>query len=202
MDIYTRFNRKGIQDRQIDTFIGLCKGIVADGDVNQSEAEFLLTWLYQNRQASDNPVIVNLLGKVSGMLDDGVLDNEESFELLGILRKVSGESSVVGELTKTTSLPLNDPMPKIYFEDMSFLFTGTCAFGTRHQCHEEIVKLGGLNAKSVTKSLDYLILGTYVTDSWAHESFGRKIEKAVSYRESGVPIVIMSEEQWLEASGL
>ena len=202
MDIYTRFNRKGIQDRQIDTFIGLCKGIVADGDVNQSEAEFLLTWLYQNRQASDNPVIVNLLGKVSVMLDDGVLDNEESFELLGILRKVSGESSVVGELTKTTSLPLNDPMSEIFFRDKSFLITGTCAFGTRRECQEEIEKLGGFNAKSVTKSLDYLVLGTYVTDSWAHESFGRKIEKAVSYRESGVPIVIMSEEQWLEASGL
>ena len=59
-----------------------------------------------------------------------------------------------------------------------------------------------VNAKSVTKTLDYLILGTYVTDSWAHESFGRKIEKAVKYRESGTSIVIMSEEQWLEASGL
>ena len=46
------------------------------------------------------------------------------------------------------------------------------------------------------------MLGTYVTDSWVHESFGRKIEKAVEYRDAGVPIVIMSEEQWLEAGGL
>ena len=63
-------------------------------------------------------------------------------------------------------------------------------------------RLGGLNVSGVSKSLDYLVLGTYVTDSWIHESFGRKIEKAVGYRESGVPIVIMSEERWLEAAGL
>ena len=143
MDIYTRFNRKDIQDRQIDTFIGLCKGIVADGDVNQKEAEFLLNWLYQNRQASDNPVVVNLLNKINSMLDDGVLDNEESLELLDILRKVSGESPVIGEVAKTTSLPLNDPLPQIFFEGMSFLFTGTCVFGSRRQCQAEIEKLGG-----------------------------------------------------------
>jgi len=41
MDIFTRFNRKNIQDRQIDTLIGLCKGITADGNVNQQKAEFI-----------------------------------------------------------------------------------------------------------------------------------------------------------------
>ena len=131
MDIYTRFNRKSIQDRQVDTLIGLSKGILADGTVNQAEAEYLLNWLQQNRQASDNPVVLNLLEKVSNMLEDGILDKDESLELLGVLQNVSGESPVFGEIAKTTSLPLNNPMPEIVFQGKSFLFTGTCAFGNR-----------------------------------------------------------------------
>lgn len=196
MDIFTKFNRKNIDDRQIDTLIGLSKGIIADGAVVQAEAEFLQTWLIQSRLVSDNPVIINLLDKVSSMLEDNYLDEDEAAELLSILHKISGKPSEVGELAKTTNLPINTPMPSISFEGRTFLFTGTCVFGTRKQCQEATTALGGKCASGVTKDLNYLVLGTYVTDSWAHENFGRKIEKAMAYRESGVPIAIVTEEHW------
>lgn len=202
MDIFTKFNRKNIQDRQIDTLIGLSKGVSADGNVNQAEAEFLMTWLIQSRQSTDNPIIINLLERVSAMLEDGVLDREESVELLEILQKISGDTSDIGELAKTSSLPINDPLPELEFNGSSFLFTGTCAFGTRKQCHEATESRGGIIAKGVNKSLDYLVLGTYVTDSWVHETFGRKIEEAIEYREKGLPIVILTEEHWLCSGGL
>ena len=131
MELFTRFNRKNIDDRQIDTLIGLSKGLIADGKVDQTEAEFLMSWLVQSRQASDNPIVLNLLDKVGSMLEDGVLDTDESEELFGILRYITGESSELGGLAKTTSLPIDDPLPSVSFEGMSFLFTGTCAFGTR-----------------------------------------------------------------------
>lgn len=196
MEVFTRFNKKNIEDRQVDTLIGLSKGLIADGSVNQSEAEFLLTWLIQNQNNSDNPIIDNLLQKVAVMLEDGVLDSDESEELKNILQSISGESSEIGELAKTTSLPINSPLPKIDFEGSSFLFTGTCAFGTRKDCQAAIESLGGANAKGVTKTLNYLVLGTYVTDSWAHETFGRKIEKAIEYRDNGLPLIIITEEHW------
>lgn len=202
VDIFNKFNRKDIQDRQIDTLIGLSKGVSADGNVNQAEAEFLMSWLVQSRQSTDNPIIINLLQRVSAMLEDGVLDREESVELLEILQKISGDTSEIGELAKTSSLPVNDPLPEIEFNGSSFLFTGTCAFGTRKQCHEATESLGGTIAKGVNKNLNYLVLGTYVTDSWAHETFGRKIEKAIEYREKGLPVVILTEEHWLCSGGL
>jgi hypothetical protein len=52
--------------------------------------------------------------------------------------------------------------------------------------------LGGINAKGVNKTLNYLVLGTYMTDSWAHENYGRKIERAMEYREKGVDLVIIT----------
>ena len=86
MDMFTRFNRKSIDDRQIDTLIGISKGLVADGKVDQAESEFLLSWLIQSRQTTNNPVIINLFNKVDGMLEDGVLDEEESKELFDLLQ--------------------------------------------------------------------------------------------------------------------
>ena len=202
MDIFQRFNRKSIDDRQIDTLIGLSKGLLADGKVDQSEAEFLQTWLIQSRQTTDNPVIINLLCRVDAMLEDGALDSEESAELFSILHKLTGEPSEVGELAKTTSLPVDEPAPSIIFEDRHFLFTGTCVYGSRKDCQAAIDRLGGFNAKGVTKKLNYLVLGTYVTDSWVHESYGRKIEKAMQYRDEGVPIAIVTEEHWINEGGL
>lgn len=201
MDLFTRFNQRNIQDRNIDTLIGLSKGLVADGKVNQAEAEFLMAWLVQN-QHSENPIIVNLLSKVSAMLDDGVLDEEEAAELLNLLHLISGESSEIGEMAKPSSLPLCAPAPTVTFDGSVFLFTGTFAFGTRRDCQSALEALGGNLGKSVTKKLDYLVIGSYVTDSWAHESFGRKIEKAMAYRDDGVPLHIISESHWVEAAGL
>ncbi len=201
MDLYTRFNTKNIQDRQIDTLIGISKGMLADGVLVQAEVEFLQTWLVQN-SFTDNPVILNLLDKVDAILSDGLLDKNEAAELFKILQKFTGDECELGELTKTSSLPVNDPMPKLDFPNHSFLFTGTCAYGTRKQCEEAIITLGGSLAKGVNKSLDYLILGSYVTDSWAHESFGRKIEKAMEYRQNGIPLVIVTEDHWVRQAGL
>jgi NAD-dependent DNA ligase len=202
MDTFTRFNRKSLQDRQIDTLIGLSKGLAADKKIDQAEAEFLLSWLIQNRQTTDNPVIANLLDKVSAMLSDDLLDEEESSELLATLDKICGEHSEIGELAKTSSLPIDDPMPSIAFPNKQFLFTGTFAFGTRKQCHEATEARGGIIAKKVTKSIDYLVIGTYVTDSWIHESFGRKIEKAMQYRDTGTGLVIITEEHWINEGRL
>jgi NAD-dependent DNA ligase len=202
MDIFQKFNRKSIDDRQIDTLIGISKGLLADGKVVQSEAKFLQTWLVQSRQTTDNPVILNLLSKINEILEDGVLDQEESAELFSILHKITGASSELGELAKTTSLPVNEPAPTIIFKGSQFLFTGTCVYGTRKNCQEAIEQLGGINAKSITKKLNYLVLGTYVADSWIHESYGRKIEKAMQYRDDGVPITIITEEHWINEGNL
>ncbi len=52
MDIFTQFNRKAIQDRQVDTLIGISKGLIADNTINTMEAEFLMNWLIHNQPLS------------------------------------------------------------------------------------------------------------------------------------------------------
>lgn len=201
MSLFNKYNQRDTQDRQIDTLIGLSKGLIADGEVVLAEAEFLYNWLIQN-QHSEHPIILNLLNRVAEMLEDGVFDSEESQELLSLLQSFSGDVTQLGEMAKTTSLPIDQPAPKINFKGSNFLCTGTFAFGKRKDCDEAIEKLGGTISKSVNKTLNYLVLGTYVSESWAHESYGRKIEKAMANREKGQELVIITEEHWLQQAGL
>lgn len=201
-DVFVKFNRKRIDERQMDTMIGLCKGIAADGRVNQLEAEFLHSWLIQARHATQNPIVVNLCERVSSFLVDGVLDDGEVHELLSLLHQIAGEAGVVGELAKPASLPLDEPPPTIIFPQRIFAFTGTFVFGTRKECHSVTEKLGGINASGITRAIHYLVIGSYVTDSWVHETFGRKIEKAMTYRQEGCPLAIITEEHWAKAGKL
>ncbi len=191
------YHKKKVTARQVDVLIGLSKGLSADGVINQLEAEFLQTWLVQSHSVLNNPIIANLLTKVDAMLIDGVLDGEEAQELLALLGKFNGDESVLGELAHTMSSPLNDPAPAVIFSNKKFALTGQFIFGTRTQCKAQIESLGGIYHPAVTQKLDYLILGKYVTDSWRHETFGAKIEKAVSIRDDKCkPLIIISEQYW------
>jgi len=202
MDLFTRFNRRNTVDRHLDTLIGISKGLIADGKINQAEAEYLLSWLIRNQPYSNNPMIGNLLQKVSLILEDGVLDEAEAADLLETLRTISGEDPDRCDLPRPTTLPLDAPPPQIVFEDRHFMFAGTCVFGTRKECQDAVERLGGRNASTVTSDLDYLVIGTYATDDWMHEPCGVNIERALGFRDSGRPIVIIDEETWIEQAGL
>ena len=192
----SKFGASRLADRSVDELLGLCQGILADGKVDQSEAEFLYKWMINNKGRISSPVIKNLFGRLQEMLSDNVLDDEESAELLQTLTDLTGANYEVGEVQKSSNLPLDQPQPEIHFKDSRFLFTGTFAYGKRTECIEATEQLGGIAIKQVTKKLNYLVVGQYCTDAWIHSSYGRKIEKALEYKENLPEIKIVSEENW------
>lgn len=195
-DIASRYAGARLNDRSVNQLLGLAQGIIADGKVDQSEAEFLYKWMISERTAVNNPLIAPLFVRIHEMLSDDVLDADESQELLQTLQALTGSDYEVGEAAKATTLPLCEPAPEISFDGSRFCFTGTFAFGSKREC-ENKVKEFGATAGGIAKSTDFLVIGIYATDSWIQSSFGRKIEKAVMFRSSGVPISIISEEHWL-----
>ena len=193
------FNTKPMADRQIDQLIGLAQGILADGIVNQAEAETLQSWLRAN-QATDNPYVSRLLDQVEDVLKDGILDEDEGRALHDALMSWTGGGGTDGEEATTASLPL-DPDPRIVrIAGNIFVFTGTCVFGTRTMMHDATIRAGGTVERNITKQTNFVVLGTYVTPAWAHQSFGRKIEKAMEYRDrKGTGLQIVHEEDWMHA---
>lgn len=99
---------------------------------------------------------------------------------------------------KSTRLPLCEPPPSIDFKDKRFCLTGTFNFGTRRDCETAIADRGG-SSGALAKSIDYLVIGSYVTAAWKQEKFGRKIEKAIALREAHGQICIVSELAWERA---
>lgn len=190
------YNRARLADRETNELLGLTHGITADGVVTQAEVEYLHKWLVAHTAAAANPVVATLLGRVDAILADGTVDPEEAAELLSVLQKFAAGDFELGETLKATTLPLDAPPPAINFPSSIFCFTGTFAFGSRRECEAAVQAKGGLHG-SLNRDTCYLVIGVYATDSWAHSTFGRKIEKAVEMRQKGVPIAIIGEQHWV-----
>jgi len=192
---YNRVGGERISSRQIDELIGLARGIAADGSLNQAEAEFLQKWLAANADVSEHPIVRTLYDRVNEALRDGVLDDEESADLLQTLNAFSDRDFELGEVLKSTTLPLCHPAPPLTFTDVTYCFTGTFNYGQRKFCEAAVTERGGTCA-SLSHKTDVLVIGLYATESWKHSSFGNKILKAAEMRDAGIPIAIVSEEHW------
>jgi hypothetical protein len=128
---YNRVGVDRIASRQIDELVGLARGVCADGTINQAEAEFLEKWLAASGSVSDQPVIDKLYARISEMLGDGQLDDDERLALFETLDEFGNGDLELGELLKSTTLPLCRPAPHLEFVGRRFTFTGTFSFGQR-----------------------------------------------------------------------
>lgn len=193
-----RFGRDRISHRQIDELIGIARGITADNIVSTLEAEFLEKWLAANAEICEEPLLNALYWQISDMLRDGILDDEEKADLFDTLQSLIGNDFEIGESLPSSNLPLCDPAPEVVFAERVFSFTGTFIHGTRKECENTVEKKG---AQSIPLGLktDFLVIGAYATESWKHSTFGNKILKAVTWRDEGKPISIISEEHWSTA---
>jgi NAD-dependent DNA ligase len=195
-----RYAAKRLNDRAIDELIGLSRGIIADKNVNQQEAEFLRSWMEENISYCSDPIVNQLYCRIQEMLIDGILDKEEQEELHQILAAFTGESTVTHCNQLTTSLPLCSPPPKIEFPTMTFCLTGKFAYGPRRICEEVIVERGGNLANTMSGKVDYLVVGTFCSTDWIHTSYGLKIKKAAELRNQGNDVGIISEDHWAQSA--
>lgn len=174
---------------------GLCKGLIADRHLNEDEIRYLDWWLTQNGALKSNYPGKELFSLVKSILSDGVITQEESDVLHKALIDFTGcdlDSGVVDGLA--TRLPI-DVLDSFNIEGKKFCLTGVFSAGKRSLVEEKIIGAEGMISDGVTKSLDYLVIGTLSSRDWRFSSHGRKIEKAVSYRdEKGWPLKIISEE--------
>ena len=195
LDYLMRYNKKSVSDRSLDQLLGMSEAFLADDKVDQNEAQALHKFLVRTSN-NPHPILSPLLNRVSEMLSDNFLDKEEAEELKGLLKRLTGDDDEIGEMSKSSTLPLCEPPPEISFKDKVFLHTGTFAFGTRSEVEAAVKALGGECKSSVSKKVDFVVLGVYVTDSWIHEKFGRKIEAAMDLRNKTGGPRIVHEPHW------
>jgi BRCA1 C Terminus (BRCT) domain len=193
-----RFNRARRAERDLSEFLGLAKGLLGDGVISGEEASLVANWVVTHPAAAEQWPINHLVRRLTTIFSDGVVDDNERGELAEILASIVGGTAgvILGE-DASTELPFDAPPPELRWEDSIFVFTGKFAFGTRADCQRRVVSRGATCAANITTETDYLVIGTFGSRDWVHTSFGRKIQKAVDYRTSGVPLAIVAEDYWV-----
>lgn len=190
-----KFQADRLSSRRIDELIGLARGLIADGIVNQQEVEFLQKWLVANEALGGEPLLRTLYRRVTEILADGSVDQHEMAELIDTLSRFADRNFELGETLKSTSLPLCSPAPALTFTGTQYCFTGTFAYGQRKHCEAAMLDRGA-SVGGLSKKTDVLVIGVYATESWKHSAFGNKILQACEWRDAGHPISIVAEEHW------
>lgn len=77
-----------------------------------------------------------------------------------LMRTVGGNTAPQsGFPSNSTKLPLTELLEPLIFEERAF-FTGALHSGTQEWRHSQVARRGGRSSGSITKKLDYLVIGT------------------------------------------
>lgn len=185
--------------RSCESLIGIAEGLIADGELNNKEIQFLSTWLSEHDEVARTWPGEVIYKRVVEVLADGVITGDERDYLQRILTElVGGSFSEDGAIASgSTGLPV-DLNAVVNIPSASFCFTGQFLFGTRSACERAIEQRGGSIA-SISTKLDYLVIGELSSRDWKYSSFGTKIQSAVQLKQSGANLAIVSEAQWTRA---
>ena len=85
------------------------------------------------------------------------------------------------------------------FKDKNVLFTGALLSMERKYAHWIVEKLGGVSQTGINKKTNVLVVG--LEDYWSFKQgypLTSKIKKALQYKESGIDIEIISENDFLD----
>jgi hypothetical protein len=193
-----QFGSARVSGRSFDELMGFVRGILADGEVSAAEAKSLLDWCETNPLAVAEWPGREIAARLSRIFADGVVTADERADLATLLQAVTGgRPDAPAGTGRSTRLPLNDPLPQLTFENRTFVFTGQFVYGTRNICEAAVIQRGGHCTSSVSKKVDFVVIGELCSRDWLYSSHGTKIQKAVEYRDKrGVPIAIVPEDAW------
>lgn len=196
----------GFRDREnilktVEHLLGLCRGLLADGQLNVQEVTFLATWMENHLdELREHPVGRLLIARVVRVIQDNVITEEELLDLKSGLEEVLGggvfDDAGAGGLACTAKA---DTGVAIAFSGRAFVVTGKFLYGPRRAVEEAILDRGGLLLDSVSKKVHYVVIGTMGSRDWTNSSFGTKLEKVYALKEEGHDVRIIAEPDWVEA---
>ncbi|MGY0146166.1 BRCT domain-containing protein [Edwardsiella tarda] len=176
---------------------GLCKGLASDYHLSDEEINYLKWFLSTNAALKNNYPGKHLYELVKNITADGVITDEERTTLLQEITALTGSNISEGVVDGYSTTSPIDTIDTFTPENSKVCLTGKFLCGPRRQCAEDLERQGCQIVDSVTHDLDYLIIGALSSKDWKFQSFGRKIEKAIDYRDNkGASIKIISEEHW------
>lgn len=189
------------QSKAVELLMGMVTGMVADDHLHDREILFLRTWLTENVEVASTWPGCVIAERVSHVLADGVITEDERQHLLGTLKDMAAADFDAGSSSQEVlRLPLQTDVD-VDVRGRAVCHTGVFLYGTRSKCEALTEAAGGIPVPSISRKVAYLVVGTNVSPDWAQTSYGRKIEAAMDLRRDGHSIAIIPERLWLQALG-
>jgi len=178
---------------------GIAEGLIVDAHLSDKEISFLNRWLETNDAATCEWPGDVIHARVHEVLADGVVTEAERIYLVNTLKLlVGGQLERIAALPKVNQLAL-DEVERVPIVGSLFCLTGEFVYAPRERCEQAIVSRGGRVHRSVTKNINYLVVGGLGSDEWKHGNYGTKILKAMEYKRQGAPILVIHEDTWARA---
>ncbi|WP_222102284.1 BRCT domain-containing protein [Candidatus Propionivibrio aalborgensis] len=179
-------------------------GIVADGHISEEELRGLSSWLQDHEHLKTCWPYDEIDSLITTVLVDKKIDEQEHQMLKNFFSEftaVLDERTIVSPsfAEGTTLVGLCAVCPEVEFEGSLFCFTGASTRYTRTNLTEIVNRLGGEVVSTMSAKVRYLIIGADGNPCWAYACYGRKVEKAVQLRKSGVRLLIIHENDFHDA---
>jgi hypothetical protein len=202
------FTKYDVISSELQNLNGILHGIMADGDLLDSEIYSLANWLEANQHLSTFFPYDKILNVVGEILEDSKIDETERLFLKNYFKEfiIFNDSDIQLHIDLETKDVINKhtyyhKVAKVDIIENQFCFTGTSSKNlSQHEIKEIILERGGKYVNSVSSKTKYLVVGDMGNPSWAFATFGRKIQEANNLNSNkGLNILIIHEDDfWKE----
>ena len=170
------------QTQALVTLKGILSGITCDNVLSEGEIFYLKDWLDKNTDLEGNYPFDIAFREVSAALADGVLEQCELDRMLDIFKEFLNPVEAKAEHAETVD-----------FSGKTICLSGDFETGSKDEVSKKLENLGAVVNKSVTKAVDYLIVGEKGSAAWSCGNYGTKVKKALEMQGKGHHIKIIRE---------
>ena len=181
---------------QMDELLGFITGVASDGVLNDDEIIAMSNWMDRNSAIHDVWPATIIGNRLSIILEDGIITDEERADLLIVVNRITGKEP--GITYEVSTEVWEDKIDSLRVEGAIFCLTGDFVSGDRDSIDTMLKCLGAQTSTSVNRSVDYLVIGTLASRDWLYTSHGRKIEKALLLKREGSEIAVITERTLLK----
>lgn len=177
-------------------------GVSADMVITKEELEGLADWLADHEHLRTCYPYDEVDSLITSVLSDQKIDSQEHKDLLEFFSEFTNVQPKNGDAPQdaATLKGICAAAPVIYFERGVFCFTGEARSLTREQLSQLARDRGGTVVKGVSKKINYLVVGSEGNPCWKYACYGLKIEKVMNLRRDGHAILIVHENDFLDAT--
>lgn len=179
----------------LNTLGGIIQGILSDSHLNDNEIHSLRAWLAQSKLNVWPASAIKI--RIEEILKDEIITENERNGLIDLLTQCGATKFAETGTTEVTTISLGTcDIEELTFNENTFCFTGTFFTGNRNSCEKIVIDRGGKVSSSISKKVNFLILGTFPTRDWINTSHGLKIQKAIDIQSQGGNLKLITEQTW------